>query len=161
MNECVFSIIHEWKCSSSTQDHVVVFLCSHYPKTSFTIVTDTPENLRLKQQSELQSQVSVARDMELELLEHPVSNEQNLFHIEFCMKALNRNPNRVLWQWPSFLRRLPLILLDVHVDAETHRNAADIWKTSATRPLLISLTLKFDHKHYSTCKSPRHLNKET
>uniref|UniRef100_A0A671KZJ3 LIM zinc-binding domain-containing protein n=1 Tax=Sinocyclocheilus anshuiensis TaxID=1608454 RepID=A0A671KZJ3_9TELE len=32
---------------------------AHYPKTSFTIVTDTPENLRLKQQSELQSQVSV------------------------------------------------------------------------------------------------------
>uniref|UniRef100_A0A673MR91 LIM zinc-binding domain-containing Nebulette-like n=1 Tax=Sinocyclocheilus rhinocerous TaxID=307959 RepID=A0A673MR91_9TELE len=29
---------------------------AHYPKTSFTIVTDTPENLRLKQQSELQSQ---------------------------------------------------------------------------------------------------------
>lgn len=34
-------------------------LCSfrHYPKTSFTIVTDTPENLRLKQQSMLNSQV--------------------------------------------------------------------------------------------------------
>lgn len=29
----------------------------HYPKTSFTIVTDTPENLRLKQQSMLNSQV--------------------------------------------------------------------------------------------------------
>ncbi|KAK5620670.1 hypothetical protein CRENBAI_020570 [Crenichthys baileyi] len=29
----------------------------HYPKTSFTIVTDTPENLRLRQQSELQSQI--------------------------------------------------------------------------------------------------------
>uniref|UniRef100_A0A3B3TVT7 Nebulette n=1 Tax=Poecilia latipinna TaxID=48699 RepID=A0A3B3TVT7_9TELE len=29
---------------------------AHYPKTSFTIVTDTPENLRLRQQSELQSQ---------------------------------------------------------------------------------------------------------
>ncbi|NWT61715.1 LASP1 protein, partial [Erythrocercus mccallii] len=27
----------------------------HYPKQSFTIVADTPENLRLKQQSELQS----------------------------------------------------------------------------------------------------------
>lgn len=36
---------------------MVCFVCSHYPKTSFTIVTDTPENLRLKQQSELQSQV--------------------------------------------------------------------------------------------------------
>jgi len=29
----------------------------HYPKQTFTIVTDTPENLRLRQQSELQSQV--------------------------------------------------------------------------------------------------------
>ncbi|KAI4537998.1 hypothetical protein MG293_011401, partial [Ovis ammon polii] len=28
----------------------------HYPKQSFTTVADTPENLRLKQQSELQSQ---------------------------------------------------------------------------------------------------------
>ncbi|XP_017157275.1 LIM zinc-binding domain-containing Nebulette-like [Poecilia reticulata] len=34
---------------------------AHYPKTSFTIVTDTPENLRLRQQSELQSQVSRSR----------------------------------------------------------------------------------------------------
>uniref|UniRef100_A0A670IW49 LIM and SH3 domain protein 1 n=1 Tax=Podarcis muralis TaxID=64176 RepID=A0A670IW49_PODMU len=31
---------------------------AHYPKQSFTMVADTPENLRLKQQSELQSQVS-------------------------------------------------------------------------------------------------------
>ncbi|XP_048021323.1 LIM zinc-binding domain-containing Nebulette-like isoform X3 [Megalobrama amblycephala] len=37
---------------------------AHYPKTSFTIVTDTPENLRLKQQSELQSQVRYKRDFE-------------------------------------------------------------------------------------------------
>ncbi|XP_039646897.1 LIM zinc-binding domain-containing Nebulette-like [Perca fluviatilis] len=29
---------------------------AHYPKTSFTTVADTPENLRLRQQSELQSQ---------------------------------------------------------------------------------------------------------
>ncbi|KAK7802373.1 hypothetical protein U0070_023490, partial [Myodes glareolus] len=29
---------------------------AHYPKQSFTMVADTPENLRLKQQSELQSQ---------------------------------------------------------------------------------------------------------
>ncbi len=29
----------------------------HYPKTSFTSVADTPENLRLKQQSKMQSQV--------------------------------------------------------------------------------------------------------
>lgn len=32
-------------------------LSRHYPKQSFTIVTDTPENLRLRHQSELQSQV--------------------------------------------------------------------------------------------------------
>ncbi|XP_026057498.1 LIM zinc-binding domain-containing Nebulette-like isoform X1 [Carassius auratus] len=37
---------------------------AHYPKTSFTIVTDTPENLRLKQQTELQSQVRYKRDFE-------------------------------------------------------------------------------------------------
>lgn len=30
----------------------------HYPKTSFTSVADTPENLRLKQQSKMQSQVT-------------------------------------------------------------------------------------------------------
>ncbi|XP_042608442.1 LIM zinc-binding domain-containing Nebulette-like isoform X2 [Cyprinus carpio] len=37
---------------------------AHYPKTSFTIVTDTPENLRLKQQSELQSQVKYHEEFE-------------------------------------------------------------------------------------------------
>ncbi|XP_030624935.1 LIM zinc-binding domain-containing Nebulette-like isoform X3 [Chanos chanos] len=37
---------------------------AHYPKTSFTIVADTPENLRLKQQSELQSQVKYKKDFE-------------------------------------------------------------------------------------------------
>lgn len=37
---------------------------AHYPKTSFTIVADTPENLRLKHQSELQSQVKYKRDFE-------------------------------------------------------------------------------------------------
>lgn len=30
----------------------------HYPKTNFTCVADTPENLRLKQQSKMQSQVN-------------------------------------------------------------------------------------------------------
>lgn len=34
---------------------------AHYPKQSFTIVANTPENLRLKQQSELQSQVRTLR----------------------------------------------------------------------------------------------------
>ncbi|KAM4606471.1 LIM zinc-binding domain-containing Nebulette-like isoform 2-T2 [Polymixia lowei] len=37
---------------------------AHYPKTSFTIVADTPENLRLRQQSELQSQVRYKKDFE-------------------------------------------------------------------------------------------------
>uniref|UniRef100_H2SBN6 LIM and SH3 domain protein 1 n=1 Tax=Takifugu rubripes TaxID=31033 RepID=H2SBN6_TAKRU len=39
--------------------------CSmHYPKTSFTIVTDTPENLRLKQQTQLNSQALYKEDFE-------------------------------------------------------------------------------------------------
>ncbi|XP_032871302.1 nebulette isoform X3 [Amblyraja radiata] len=37
---------------------------AHYPKQQFTIVTDTPENLRLKQQSELQSQAKYKEDFE-------------------------------------------------------------------------------------------------
>ncbi|XP_037136041.1 LIM zinc-binding domain-containing Nebulette-like isoform X8 [Syngnathus acus] len=37
---------------------------AHYPKTSFTIVADTPENLRLRQQSQLQSQVQYKKDFE-------------------------------------------------------------------------------------------------
>ncbi|XP_034045379.1 nebulette isoform X4 [Thalassophryne amazonica] len=40
------------------------YCSAHYPKTSFTIVTDTPENLRLRQQSELQSQVKYKKDFE-------------------------------------------------------------------------------------------------
>lgn len=40
------------------------YCSAHYPKTSFTIVADTPENLRLKQQSELQSQVKYKKDFE-------------------------------------------------------------------------------------------------
>ncbi|XP_028289843.1 nebulette isoform X2 [Gouania willdenowi] len=40
------------------------YCSAHYPKTSFTTVTDTPENLRLKQQSELQSQVKYKKDFE-------------------------------------------------------------------------------------------------
>ncbi|XP_057682092.1 LIM and SH3 domain protein 1-like [Corythoichthys intestinalis] len=39
--------------------------CSmHYPKSSFTIVTDTPENLRLKQQSMLNSQALYKEEFE-------------------------------------------------------------------------------------------------
>ncbi|XP_041423360.1 LIM zinc-binding domain-containing Nebulette isoform X3 [Xenopus laevis] len=37
---------------------------AHYPKQSFTTVTDTPENLRLKQQSEIQSQVKYKKEFE-------------------------------------------------------------------------------------------------
>ncbi|KAM8966208.1 nebulette isoform 2-T2 [Pelodytes ibericus] len=37
---------------------------AHYPKQSFTTVADTPENIRLKQQSEIQSQVKYKRDFE-------------------------------------------------------------------------------------------------
>uniref|UniRef100_A0A4W3GUW2 Nebulette n=1 Tax=Callorhinchus milii TaxID=7868 RepID=A0A4W3GUW2_CALMI len=37
---------------------------AHYPKQSFTIVADTPENIRLKQQSELQSQVKYKENFE-------------------------------------------------------------------------------------------------
>ncbi|XP_078126404.1 LIM and SH3 domain protein 1 isoform X2 [Sander vitreus] len=36
----------------------------HYPKTTFTCVTDTPENNRLKQQSKMQSQVLYREDFE-------------------------------------------------------------------------------------------------
>ncbi|KAG5831857.1 hypothetical protein ANANG_G00284450 [Anguilla anguilla] len=36
----------------------------HYPKTTFTSVADTPENLRLKQQSKMQSQVLYKEDFE-------------------------------------------------------------------------------------------------
>lgn len=36
----------------------------HYPKTSFTIVTDTPENLRLKQQTLLNSQALYKEEFE-------------------------------------------------------------------------------------------------
>ncbi|NXF27849.1 LASP1 protein, partial [Rhodinocichla rosea] len=36
----------------------------HYPKQSFTMVADTPENLRLKQQSELQSQIRYKEEFE-------------------------------------------------------------------------------------------------
>ncbi|XP_056433550.1 LIM and SH3 domain protein 1-like [Gadus chalcogrammus] len=39
--------------------------CSmHYPKSSFTMVTDTPENLRLKQQTMLNSQALYKEDFE-------------------------------------------------------------------------------------------------
>ncbi|XP_069504693.1 nebulette isoform X3 [Ambystoma mexicanum] len=37
---------------------------AHYPKQSFTTVADTPENLRLKHQSALQSQVKYKKDFE-------------------------------------------------------------------------------------------------
>ncbi|KAJ7992287.1 hypothetical protein DPEC_G00276950 [Dallia pectoralis] len=37
---------------------------AHYPKTQFTCVADTPENLRLKQQSKMQSQVQYKEEFE-------------------------------------------------------------------------------------------------
>ncbi|XP_041736452.1 LIM and SH3 domain protein 1-like isoform X2 [Coregonus clupeaformis] len=37
---------------------------AHYPKTNFTCVADTPENLRLKQQSKMQSQVQYKEEFE-------------------------------------------------------------------------------------------------
>ncbi|KAL7378346.1 hypothetical protein ABVT39_012132 [Epinephelus coioides] len=37
---------------------------AHYPKTSFTAVADTPENLRLKKQSKMQSTVSYKEEFE-------------------------------------------------------------------------------------------------
>uniref|UniRef100_A0A8C9WJ52 LIM and SH3 domain protein 1 n=1 Tax=Scleropages formosus TaxID=113540 RepID=A0A8C9WJ52_SCLFO len=37
---------------------------AHYPKTTFTSVADTPENLRLKQQSKMQSQVLYKEEFE-------------------------------------------------------------------------------------------------
>ncbi|CAL1587931.1 unnamed protein product [Knipowitschia caucasica] len=40
------------------------YCSAHYPSTSFTVVADTPENLRLKAQSENQSQVLYKQDFE-------------------------------------------------------------------------------------------------
>ncbi|XP_059203692.1 LIM and SH3 domain protein 1 isoform X2 [Centropristis striata] len=37
---------------------------AHYPRTNFTCVADTPENIRLKQQSQMQSQVRYKEDFE-------------------------------------------------------------------------------------------------
>uniref|UniRef100_A0A8C4QGW4 LIM and SH3 domain protein 1 n=1 Tax=Eptatretus burgeri TaxID=7764 RepID=A0A8C4QGW4_EPTBU len=37
---------------------------SHYPKQSFTTVADTPENIRLREQSKLQSQIKYHEDFE-------------------------------------------------------------------------------------------------
>lgn len=49
------------ECNHDSYFVILLFSFRHYPKTSFTIVTDTPENLRLKQQSMLNSQVSPAQ----------------------------------------------------------------------------------------------------
>ncbi|NXO00648.1 LASP1 protein, partial [Rhinopomastus cyanomelas] len=40
------------------------YCSAHYPKQTFTMVPDTPENLRLKQQTELQSQVRYKEEFE-------------------------------------------------------------------------------------------------
>uniref|UniRef100_A0A803XYD1 SH3 domain-containing protein n=1 Tax=Meleagris gallopavo TaxID=9103 RepID=A0A803XYD1_MELGA len=49
-----------WGC----QIHGAPTWYRHYPKQSFTMVADTPENLRLKQQSELQSQIRYKEEFE-------------------------------------------------------------------------------------------------
>lgn len=53
----VLGWVGEGKARGSAAANHVPSLPRHYPKQSFTMVADTPENLRLKQQSELQSQV--------------------------------------------------------------------------------------------------------
>uniref|UniRef100_A0A3Q0T384 LIM and SH3 domain protein 1 n=1 Tax=Amphilophus citrinellus TaxID=61819 RepID=A0A3Q0T384_AMPCI len=56
--------------------------CSmHYPKTSFTIVTDTPENLRLKQQSMLNSQEEFEKSRGVKKTQDQISNIK--YHEEF------------------------------------------------------------------------------
>ncbi|XP_037111466.1 LIM and SH3 domain protein 1 [Syngnathus acus] len=40
------------------------YCSAHYPKANFTCVADTPENIRLKQQSKMQSQVLYKEDFE-------------------------------------------------------------------------------------------------
>ncbi|XP_069380908.1 LIM and SH3 domain protein 1 isoform X2 [Paralichthys olivaceus] len=42
----------------------VCLFCRHYPKTNFTSVADTPENLRLQQQTKMQSNVYYKEDFE-------------------------------------------------------------------------------------------------
>ncbi|XP_014394864.1 PREDICTED: LIM zinc-binding domain-containing Nebulette-like [Myotis brandtii] len=55
---------------------------AHYPKQSFTTVADTPENLRLKQQSELQSQQAASFRGSMNKYDRLVGQEQ----IEACTK---------------------------------------------------------------------------
>ncbi|KAK9396227.1 LIM zinc-binding domain-containing Nebulette [Crotalus adamanteus] len=59
-------LLFEWEGSSWAvfPTRCLYFPPEHYPKQSFTTVADTPENIRLKQQSELQSQVKYKRDFE-------------------------------------------------------------------------------------------------
>uniref|UniRef100_A0A8C6C910 LIM and SH3 protein 1 n=1 Tax=Monodon monoceros TaxID=40151 RepID=A0A8C6C910_MONMO len=52
-------------CMLGASPETLLVACRrHYPKQSFTMVADTPENLRLKQQSELQSQVRYKEEFE-------------------------------------------------------------------------------------------------
>ena len=55
---------------------------SHYPTTKFTVVSDTPENLRLAKQSKQQSQVREIHQVETTWGNHVTSNHfQERFHI--------------------------------------------------------------------------------
>lgn len=48
---------------------------AHYPTSSFTVVADTPENRRLKAQSEIQSNVHYHKEFEKEKGKHTVVSE--------------------------------------------------------------------------------------
>ncbi|KFP34203.1 LIM and SH3 domain protein 1, partial [Colius striatus] len=82
---------------------------AHYPKQSFTMVADTPENLRLKQQSELQSQIRykeqfeknkgkgfsvVADTLELQRIKKTQDQISNIkYHEEFERSRMGLSPS--------------------------------------------------------------------
>nr|XP_032631583.1 nebulette [Chelonoidis abingdonii] len=78
---------------------------AHYPKQSFTTVADTPENLRLKQQSELQSQslhlkrvltlaTAIQGAKQSELVRQ--QNLEQLEKFETILETVNRHLNVVI-----------------------------------------------------------------
>ncbi|EOA95217.1 LIM and SH3 domain protein 1, partial [Anas platyrhynchos] len=90
---------------------------AHYPKQSFTMVADTPENLRLKQQSELQSQIRykeefeknkgkgfsvVADTPELQRIKKTQDQISNIkYHEEFERSRMGPSPSEGQQQQPS------------------------------------------------------------
>lgn len=97
LKECLKSgWIHCKSCMLNVKDmetfnaSVLLFSSRHYPKTSFTIVTDTPENLRLKQQTMLNSQVRPLQISPITLL-CPVIPAQSLF----SLTARDTRPNLI------------------------------------------------------------------